>query len=775
MYVKVRKDGVVHSIDVSKLTTLEDFRDLIKEKTDVETTHQMLLFKGKILVDGQTLFDYNINLNDMIQLMVRPPPTKVLGESQVDNLPEKELEPEKEKEPEDESIEEEAESELYKVGDIIDGKDAEESCAWFEGTITKIAKCSGGKKVVAGDDGLTYFVKFENYPDDNDSKCKVEDIRPRARTTYKFDKLEEGMKVFVNHNPTMPDKRGAWFDAEIVKINSAKTKKSVVVTLLASFPVPDCKIIFADEIMMIEEPVKLADRTSNVEKAMNTPVERKNPYNCEKCEDSGRKCKDCGCTMCGTKDDPEHTLVCDECESGYCMKCLKMTEMPADDEDWYCPECKNEDTTVKKGEKVKASSKKAKLPAATGKSKRDWGQGMATVGRTKSCTKVDKDFMGPIPGIEVGMCYKFRMQCSEEGIHRPPVAGIAGTKATGCPSLVLGGGYEDDVDDGDVFTYTGAGGRDLSGNKRTAEQSFDQTLDKTNAAIAVNCDCKFDDVNGGEAKDWRKGKPIRVCRGWKGAKHSKYAPKEGIRYDGIYKVVKYWPQKGKSGFSVWRYEIRRDDESPAPWTKEGMKKIEEEGYTCQFPEGYEENEKAKKEAREKKKEEMEKNKENGVVEESAKGKGGKGKKRKISGSDGEKENDEVEANSKAKKIKVTSPIKKKVEYKISPTLSKLMEDDAENTKLWNEVSSKSVSNKKELTDYVEEQFMCMICQDLVFKPVTTPCQHNVCLGCIERMFKAKDTKCPNCRNDLGKEYEKEINEHLRTALKAFFPGYESGR
>ena len=66
----------------------------------------------------------------------------------------------------------------------------------------------------------------------------------------------------------------------------------------------------------------------------------------------------------------------------------------SDDEDWYCPECKNEDTTVKKGEKVKASSKKAKLPAATGKSKRYWGQGMATVGRTKSCTKVDKDFMG---------------------------------------------------------------------------------------------------------------------------------------------------------------------------------------------------------------------------------------------------------------------------------------------------------------------------------------------------------------------------------------------
>ena len=52
------------------------------------------------------------------------------------------------------------------------------------------------------------------------------------------------------------------------------------------------------------------------------------------------------------------------------------------------------------------------------------------------------------------------------------------------------GGYEDDVDNGETFTYTGAGGRDLSGNKRTAEQSCDQTLDKSNLAIAVNCATK---------------------------------------------------------------------------------------------------------------------------------------------------------------------------------------------------------------------------------------------------------------------------------------------
>ena len=47
------------------------------------------------------------------------------------------------------------------------------------------------------------------------------------------------------------------------------------------------------------------------------------------------------------------------------------------------------------------------------------------------------------------------MQVSEAGIHRPPVGGIAGTEKEGCQSLVISGGYEDDVDDGEEFTYTG--------------------------------------------------------------------------------------------------------------------------------------------------------------------------------------------------------------------------------------------------------------------------------------------------------------------------------
>ena len=87
--------------------------------------------------------------------------------------------------------------------------------------------------------------------------------------------------------------------------------------------------------------------------------------------------------------------------------------------------------------------------------KRDWGRGMATAGRTKTNTSIAKGHFGPIPGIDVGMSWQYRIQVSEVGVHAPPVAGISGTKEKGCNSLVLAGGYEDDIDYGDEFSYTG--------------------------------------------------------------------------------------------------------------------------------------------------------------------------------------------------------------------------------------------------------------------------------------------------------------------------------
>ena len=45
----------------------------------------------------------------------------------------------------------------------------------------------------------------------------------------------------------------------------------------------------------------------------------------------------------------------------------------------------------------------------------------------------------------------------------------------------------------------------------------------------------------------------------------------------MYKIVRYWPEKGQSGFLVWRYLLRRDDPDPAPWTAAGKRRILELG------------------------------------------------------------------------------------------------------------------------------------------------------------------------------------------------------
>ncbi len=39
--------------------------------------------------------------------------------------------------------------------------------------------------------------------------------------------------------------------------------------------------------------------------------------------------------------------------------------------------------------------------------------------------------------------------------------------------------------------------------------------------------------------------------------HSPYAPEEGYCYDGLFSVEDYWKEKGKSGFMVWKFRLRK--------------------------------------------------------------------------------------------------------------------------------------------------------------------------------------------------------------------------
>ncbi|XP_044977977.1 E3 ubiquitin-protein ligase ORTHRUS 2-like [Hordeum vulgare subsp. vulgare] len=173
------------------------------------------------------------------------------------------------------------------------------------------------------------------------------------------------------------------------------------------------------------------------------------------------------------------------------------------------------------------------------------------------------DHFGPIPpendprrnlGVLVGETWEDRLECRQWGAHFPHVAGIAGQSEHGAQSVALSGGYIDDEDHGEWFLYTGSGGRDLSGNKRTnKEQSSDQKFDKMNAALRLSC---------------QKGYPVRVVRSHK-EKRSSYAPESGVRYDGVYRIEKCWRKIGVQGtYKVCRYLFVRCDNEPAPWTSD---------------------------------------------------------------------------------------------------------------------------------------------------------------------------------------------------------------
>lgn len=311
---------------------------------------------------------------------------------------------------------------------------------------------------------------------------------------------------------------------------------------------------------------------------------------CNQCnDDSTLACKKCSCNECGAKTSPDKQIICDECNAIYHLWCLSNPLETIPEDDWYCHDCRNSDRNQLMEIQSKQLEKRKNSINRVGV--KDWGQGMACVGRTQICQTIPSHHFGPIPGIEVGMWWRFRFQASEVGLHTPLVAGIHGKENVGAYSIVFSCSYDEDIDLGDQFYYTASGGKDSTNKCRVGgPQTKDQELKRCNKALALNCFAAFNDQKGANAGlEWQKGKPVRVLRSGnaRGAsKRSLYLPKVGVRYDGIYKVVKYWPQTGESGFLVWRYLLRRDDPTPAPWTKEGINRIKRLGLTIIYPDGW---------------------------------------------------------------------------------------------------------------------------------------------------------------------------------------------
>ena len=142
-------------------------------------------------------------------------------------------------------------------------------------------------------------------------------------------------------------------------------------------------------------------------------------------------------------------------------------------------------------------------------------------------------YFGDVPGVKVGQCFKNRKELREAGIHAPLMAGIWGAQEGAC-SIVLSGGYEDDIDDLDFIRYTGQGGQN---DKK--QQVADQEFTFGNRGLQLSCDYKS---------------PVRVTRGYQ-IMHGPEKEK-GYRYDGIYFVEKYERIKGKSGFYICRFHLQ---------------------------------------------------------------------------------------------------------------------------------------------------------------------------------------------------------------------------
>ena len=123
--------------------------------------------------------------------------------------------------------------------------------------------------------------------------------------------------------------------------------------------------------------------------------------------------------------------------------------------------------------------------------------------------------------VPVGTWCARRGDFHENLVHLPSMAGIFGDPDRGAYSIAVSGGYEDNVDRGDSFTFTGEGGKIVNKRKKRGslcdtKQNAPQSLTKGNMALYRSC---------------QTGKAVRVIRGenssWDGA------PKKSYRYDGV--------------------------------------------------------------------------------------------------------------------------------------------------------------------------------------------------------------------------------------------------
>ena len=209
--------------------------------------------------------------------------------------------------------------------------------------------------------------------------------------------LDLKMEVLVNYNIIRPEERGFWYSALVTAWRSTSSSKVLEVTITGpgGKEIKGCKVMFRDDVMDVEKVAYATAPASGRATSSTAPGG-------DKCTCNGKKtakCRKCGCRRCGGRENDAEMIICDECEASYHPECVGYIPVPGDsEEDWYCPDCKNDNDIV--GGKLKMTKKK------TGEG-RDWGRGFACQGRTKECTKVPKNHFGDIPGRILYYYYYF--------------------------------------------------------------------------------------------------------------------------------------------------------------------------------------------------------------------------------------------------------------------------------------------------------------------------------------------------------------------------------
>lgn len=162
--------------------------------------------------------------------------------------------------------------------------------------------------------------------------------------------------------------------------------------------------------------------------------------------------------------------------------------------------------------------------------------------------------------IKEGTWYPDRAALIEADLHRHKIAGIDGNGKEGVSSIVVSGGYEDDVDLGDEIIYTGHGGNDPATQKQIAHQSWQSS------------------GNQGLVVSKKRNLSVRVIRGYKN--DSVFAPNSGYVYAGLFNVEDYWDKMGKSGFKICQFKlikINSQIDSETSITEGTMVKLEPKG------------------------------------------------------------------------------------------------------------------------------------------------------------------------------------------------------